>query len=232
MTEEKTAAFFDVDGTLTSQRVWGGIFEYFKRNRKRRFTHYAFGLIHYPQYILNRLGLMSQTRFRMNWSTHLAWYYRGYTPEEASLIWDWIVHEYMAPLFRGDTVEKLKSHLDNGDIVVLVSGGPEPLLRAIAAYLGVSHVVGTRPKLLKGRYSGDTYTPCLGPNKVEYVKSYLNEERIRVNFGNSFAYADGISDLHLLEMVGNAVATHPEDKLESVAVKRGWEIFPARSAKK
>jgi phosphoserine phosphatase len=42
----------------------------------------------------------------------------------------------------------------------------------------------------------------------------------------SHAYADSLSDLQLLEMVGNPTAVYPEEKLANEARLRGWAIYP------
>lgn len=36
---KRTAAFFDVDGTLTSERVWRGVLEYYRRRGGRKWTY-------------------------------------------------------------------------------------------------------------------------------------------------------------------------------------------------
>ena len=75
------AAFFDVDGTLTQNRVWNGIFEYFTIHRKRLLTHYYFLFIHYGLYLLFKVGLINQVQFRSPWARHLSWYFKGFTRE-------------------------------------------------------------------------------------------------------------------------------------------------------
>ena len=42
------AAFFDIDGTLTSERTWKGMMDYFTAAHLRRWTHLAFFAAHYP----------------------------------------------------------------------------------------------------------------------------------------------------------------------------------------
>lgn len=221
------AAFFDVDGTLTTTRVWQGIMKYFKQHGGRRGTHLAFLGLHYPLYFLHKLGLLSESGFRAPWAAHLGWYFRGYSIEEAIGIWDWIVEEFIVENWREDTRAILSAHCEAGDLVMLVSGGPIPLLKRIAAELDVDHVVGTDFETRDGKFTGRTVGPvCLEKHKAKRLMAYLERNGYQVDFNSSFAYADSISDRSLLGMVGNPVAVYPFDDLRVLAIQRGWRIYP------
>ena len=224
------AAFFDVDGTLTDTRVWEGLMMYFKAHGLRRWTHRAFWAYHMPYYLLLKARLISQGAFRKPWAAHLAWYVRGYTPQEAEAIWDWVVKEFLSNHWRMDARRLLDDHRKGGDPVMLVSAGPQPLLERIAREVGASHVVATEFELREGRYTGHSLEPvCIDENKAALAKAYLDRREIEVDFLASYAYADAISDLHLLDMVGNPVAVYPDEELGRVAKERGWKVFPADS---
>ena len=224
------AAFFDVDGTLTDTRVWEGLMGYFKIHGLRRWTHRAFWAYHMPYYMLLKARLISQSAFRRPWAAHLAWYLRGYTPEEANTIWDWVVEEFLTRHWRLDTRHLLDDHRTAGDLVMLVSAGPQPLLECIARQVGAGHIVATEFELRAGRYSGRSLEPvCIDENKAVLAKAYLERRGIEIDFQASYAYADAISDLHLLEMVGNPVAVYPDEELGKVTKARGWQLFPTTS---
>lgn len=224
------AGFFDVDGTLTDTRVWEGLMAYFKFHGLRRWTHRVFWAYHMPYYLLLKARLISQGSFRRPWAAHLAWYLRGYTPQEAEEVWDWVVEEYLSRHWRFDARRLLDDHRAAEDLVMLVSAGPQPLLDRIAREVGAGHVVATGFALRHGRYTGHSLEPvCIDENKAALAKAYLAREGIEVNFQSSYAYADAISDLHLLEMVGNPVAVYADEGLTEVAEKRGWRVFPAET---
>ena len=224
------AAFFDVDGTLTDSNVWQGLMMYFKVNGLRRWTHRAYWAYHMPYYLLMKARLISQGSFRKPWAAHLAWYLRGYTPQEAEVIWNWVVKEYLSHHWRLDTRHLLDNHRKAGDLVMLVSAGPQPLLECIAREVSAGHVVATEFELRDGRYTGRSLEPvCIDENKASLAKAYLKRRAIEVDFQTSYTYADAISDLHLLEMVGNPVVVYPDDELKGEALERGWQIFPADS---
>jgi HAD superfamily hydrolase (TIGR01490 family) len=220
------AAFFDVDGTLTSENVWRGVMEYFLRRNLRRATHRLFWAYHTPLYLLHRMRVIPQSGFRVPWARHLPWYFRGYTEERGGEIWRWVVEDFLAQYWRPDTRAILDQHKASGDLVVLVSGGPAPLVRRIAEELGADYGIGTQPELRDGVYSGGVAgAVCLGENKPRLAKELLAAHSIKIDFEDSYAYADSPGDVPLLSMVGNSVAAHPDEHLRPIAEDRGWRII-------
>jgi HAD superfamily hydrolase (TIGR01490 family) len=230
------AAFFDVDGTLTTERVWRGMLEYFRQRGLRRWTRRFFWAYHMPFYLLYKARLVSQSVFRRPWAAHLSWFVRGYTLEQAQDVWDWVAQEYLTPYWRPDALELIKKHKATGDLVVLVSAGLTPLENAIAREVEADMAVGTQPelKLLRAtrngrpqsRYTGKLAGPvCLDEQKAELAKAELKARNLDVDFAASIAYADSGTDIFMLEMVGNPIAFHPDEELLPVAQKRGWKIL-------
>lgn len=220
------AAFFDVDGTLTKERVWRGLMEYFKIHGGRKMIHMAFWSYHLPSYILYRVGMISQTSFRRPWAKHLAWYLRGKSVDEVKNIGDWITEEFLSKYWRDDVIELINQHLQDGDVVVVVSAGPKPIIESIAKKFGIRHVLGTNLKIKDGKYTGGVKgLVCIGENKSKLAKQHLHDSGIGVEMEESYAYADSPADVYLLEMVGHPVATHPDDDLLPIAKKRGWQII-------
>jgi HAD superfamily hydrolase (TIGR01490 family) len=221
------AAFFDVDGTLTTTNAWKGIMDYFRFHGKRRGTNLLFLLIHYPLYFIRRLGAISEGEFRSKWAAHLGWYFRGYSEEDGEKIWNWVVENYIIKSIRNDTYTILIEHLDDGDLVVLLSGGPVPLLKRIAQELGVEHVVGTQFEFRDGQFTGRVLGPvCMDDKKASLTQAYLTKKTLDVDMGISYAYADAISDLPLFEMVNNPVCVYPDQELREIAINREWRIYP------
>jgi len=222
----RTAAFFDVDGTLTSERVWRGVIEYFRRRGLRRWTYRLFWGYHMPLFILYKAHLLSQSAFRHPWAAHLAWFLRGYSQEEANPVWDWVVQEYLPPYWRADARELLQQHKQNGDLVVFVSAGPTPLVERIGKELGADLAVGTQPALHDGHYTGGIEgAVCIDAQKATLARQALQQRGLDVDLAASTAYADGATDVALLEMVGHPVAFHPDEQLKPIAEGRGWQII-------
>jgi HAD superfamily hydrolase (TIGR01490 family) len=202
--------------------------DYFKVHNLRQWTHKFYMAYHFPFYIFKQLGLISDQAFRKPWPAHLGWYLRGYSVDEANQIWDWIAETKVRQNWRADTCQILHQHHDRGDISILVSGTPAPLLKRLAQDVNADHVVGTELEIKDGIFTGRNSTPaCIGDNKVPLTQKYLQENEIEVDLEASYAYADSISDQFLLAMVGNPVATYPDDELRQMADQLGWQMFPA-----
>jgi HAD superfamily hydrolase (TIGR01490 family) len=221
------AAFFDIDGTLTSERTWKGLMDYFTAHGLRKTVHFKFLALHYPLYFQRRLRFISESAFRTPWAAHLAWYVRGDTPEQAQPVWAWAVERFLSRYWRADTRQLLEDHRRNGDLVILVSAAPLPLVERIALEVGAQYAVGTRFDVQQGRYSSRAAPPVvIDEGKADAARELLREKGLAVNLEASSAYADSISDLSLLEMVGNPVAVYPDEALRRVAAARGWRLFP------
>lgn len=226
----QSAAFFDVDGTLTSERVWRGLLDYFKQRHLKRGTHWLYLGLHFPTYILRKLGLISEVSFRRPWAANLAWYLGGYTPEECEPIWGWIIREYLKDYWRKDILAILQEHLRSGEIVVLVSSGPAPLIQRIADTVGTEHAIGTQLEIVNGQYTGRSLQPiCIDQHKASMSRAYLDGRNLSIDFNQSHSYADSISDLEMLAMVGYPVAVYPDASLQGVALARKWQIYPPNS---
>lgn len=201
--------------------------DYFKVHGTRLWTHRFYMSYHYPLYFLKVLGIISDEAFRKPWPAHLGWYVRGYTLSQADRVWDWVAENQVRHNWRKDVCQILSQHRGQGVITALVSGTPTPLLERLAQDLQAEHVVGTGLEIKDGIFSGRNSSPaCIGAAKVSLTKDYLQTKGIEIDFRDSYAYADSLSDQHLLAMVGNPVATYPNEALRQVAMEHGWQIFP------
>jgi phosphoserine phosphatase len=79
-----------------------------------------------------------------------------------------------------------------------------------------------------GRFTGRSNGPaCIADDKVILTQAYLEQKGIEVDYSNSYAYADSVSDHYMLEMVAHPVATYPDEGLRKIAVEKNWQIFPS-----
>ncbi len=220
-----TLTLFDVDGTLTTEHTWKALMVGFARQGLKRATHRRFLAVHYPLYMLHKMGLLSQETFRRRWAGDLAWYFAGLTPAEVAPVLA-IAVDFLAEHWRARGLRRLRAHLQAGDSVVLVSAAPEPLLRQVGQALGTSHVVGTRLAQKAGRYTGRSVPPvCIGAAKAQRAQAYVLAQGWQVDWARAYAYADAISDLPLLRLVGHPVAVAPDAALAEIARREGWEVL-------
>ena len=219
------AAFFDVDGTLYSGRVWAGLMDYWKAHG-RALDARLYYLRFMPHYFARKLKLISEERFRGPWAEHLAWPMRGWTTAQAQACFDWVAHEYTRPLRREHIIARLHEHQSQGHVVVLVSSGLAPMLETIGATLGVDRVVGPQAEWRDGRLTGRTLPPLvIGERKASVTRQRMKEWGLDVDLAASYAYADSVSDLPLLELVGHPTAVNPDEQLAALARERRWTVL-------
>jgi HAD superfamily hydrolase (TIGR01490 family) len=219
-------AIFDLDGTLYTGHIGIGIAEHHRTHRTKRSLLYLYLTTHYPLWILQKIGLITETTGHSFWARDMGWLFRGWTPSEANQASQWITQHYVLPRLRPNVMDRLKGHHDSGDRVLLLSGTPTPLLSAIGSQLGVEEVVGTPLITRNGRFTGASESPaCQGTNKVLRLEQHLGSEQGSVNWSDSWAYADRYSDLPVLERVGYPVAVYPDPELTAHAQDHAWEII-------
>jgi HAD superfamily hydrolase (TIGR01490 family) len=217
-------AVFDLDGTLYTGHIVLGIARHHRIHHVKRAALYFYMATHMALWPLWRLGLLPEAVLRELSARHLGWTVRGWTPQEASVAFKWVVGHYVLPLARPEVVRRVGAHQAAGHRVILVSGTLAPLLSEIGRQLGIEEAVGTPLMVREGRYTGASELPtCQGLGKVSRLKSYLADDSIA--WSESYVYADSYGDLPLLEEVGHPVAVHPDDALAAHAQDRHWEII-------
>ena len=98
-------------------------------------------------------------------------------------------------------IHKLKSE---GYMVILISASPEFYINEFYAIDDVDFIIGTRFTFENGKFvrkmSGNN---CKRDEKVVRLKEYLKKNNIEADFENSYMFSDSLSDLPLLDLVGN-----------------------------
>ncbi len=217
-------AIFDFDGTIYR----GDTLRLFLRvlgQRGRRWAVRRFYLTQWPAYLVYRLGL-----WRKHLMTHamrgVARLLAGLSEPELEAYF----HQCLAaarPRFNQASLARLRSHLDDGDRVILLSGAFTLFLAMVARELGARDVLGTELVMRDGRCRG-MGRHGIGPAKAEMLRAFLAEQEAAgdsFDLSASHAYADSAHDLPLLSLVGHPVAVEPDKGLRREAVRRGWEVI-------
>jgi len=226
----RVAAFFDLDGTLTSSHIWGSIVKQRMRHPVGALRATAYLLYHFALVIPHKLGLLETTRFFMSWMVDLADLLKGMRRSEAAPLFQAVANDVMEGA-RQDVVELLREHQTRGHLTFIISGAFQPILQEVGQRVDVEHVVGTPLEESDGRYTGRLAAPaCFGPEKARQVQTFLRRMGLDVDMESSYAYADRHHDIPLLEMVGHPVATYPDEGLLAHAREKGWQVRGAASA--
>jgi len=125
-------------------------------------------------------------------------------------------------------IRRIREHKRAGHRVLLLTGALDVVVEPLAELLEVE--VDCAHLLVKdGRLTGDLQSP---PPAGEARGALLEEYATRngIVLAESFAYADSLSDLPMLELVGTPVAVNPDARLSQVAGQRGWRVERWRMA--
>jgi HAD superfamily hydrolase (TIGR01490 family) len=119
------------------------------------------------------------------------------------------------------------AHRWSGREVYLVTSAPEDYALLLADALGMDGALGTRAEVAGGRFTGRLVGPInRGPEKARRIAALAANRGIDLD--ESFAYGDSISDLPMLELVGNPLAVNADRRLRAVARERGWQVLEFR----
>jgi len=133
-------------------------------------------------------------------------------------------------LIRPEARALLEQHTSAGRETWIVSASPIEIVEPLAIALGMTGGIGTVGEVDNGVYTGRLAGPfCYGEGKAEAISSLAAERNI--DLATSWSYSDSMSDVPMMELVGNAVAVNPDAQLAALARSRGWPvvIFAQRS---
>ena len=122
-------------------------------------------------------------------------------------------------------LEEVYSHQDAGRATFIVSAAGNGVVEALATVLGFDGGIGTRYEVdERGAFTGRFDGPFVyGEGKVEAMRSFAAEHDI--DLAESYAYSDSLSDLPMLEAVGNPVVVNPDPALAAIARREGWQAM-------
>ena len=98
------------------------------------------------------------------------------------------------------------------------------MLNEVTRDLAIHEVIGTQIPMRNDTIDTNTAIYHIqGARKNEMIEQAL--QGFDIDWENSSAYGDSISDITVLELVGNPVAVRPESRLQVIAEDRKWEIL-------
>ena len=217
-------ALFDVAGTLTDGNTWTNLVNHPKINRWGRLRLIAWA---YPAWFGSKVGLITETDFRDQWVRGMARLLQGWSREDVTDLFRWLVEKHTIPRFHSDVVAIARQHRTSGDYVIFVSNMFEDAVQMVADELGADKGIGTKLAFEGDICTGKLASPsCAGPQKLEMVADHLAEQAVEVDVATvSDGYADSWSDHYLLDSVAIPHAVYPDKRLRRYAEEHGWAII-------
>ncbi len=152
---------------------------------------------------------------------------KGWDKAEVEMLVEEALEEVVSPLVYAEALFLIDEHMREGRRVYIVSASPEEVVRPLARYIGVEHVIATKARIdAKGLYTGQVEVYAYGPQKAVAVQAVAESEGISLE--GSFAYSDSMTDQPLLELVGHPHAVNPDKELRELAEERSWPILDFR----
>src|ERR671924_698903 len=148
---------------------------------------------------------------------------RGWDRAQVERLVENVILDVIDPYVYAEALDLMELHRAEGRRIYIVSSSPEEVVRPLARHFGVSGVIATRAEVgPDGRYTGELEFYAYGERKADAVRAVA--ERAGLELQGSYAYSDSITDLPMLEAVGNPVAVNPDKDLRKLADQRGWRI--------
>lgn len=219
-------AIFDFDGTLFLKETIPFLLKLW-----REFGYSKIKLIKVyaslgTLYILYKIGVHDAHKREKGAKTVMRKFTRlfaGMSQDQVERFFDRCAEEIVKNLNK-DVVEEINKTKKQGCHIVLLSGCFEYLLEKIGKHLGVNMVIGTKINYRYGRvFLKRPLDVVYGPVKISKLRACFETEKIE--WAESYAYADSVSDIPVLELVGNPVAVNPDGGLKRKAEESGWRIL-------
>lgn len=127
------------------------------------------------------------------------------------------------PHISAEALKEIQKMKDSGYTIVLLSGTLDVLVKQFKDYCKADVAIGTNLERVDGRLTGEIQsTHAYGQGKVKLLEDLGIQ--MKINFKDSYAYADHFSDIKFLNMVGNPVAVNPHPGLRLYAKINGWTV--------
>ncbi len=214
-------AIFDLDNTLLngdSDHAWGvflcrkGIVDadLYRAMNNRFYELYKLGRMDIYEFLNFALRPLAENR-----------------PEELNAWHKEFMRDVIEPMMLPKAQSLIQSHRNAGDLIMIITATNRFVTGPIGERLGVDVMLATEPEIKEGRYTGQVEgVPCYQEGKVKRLNNWLEKNSADMT-GSSF-YSDSINDLPLLELVDKPVAVNPDDKLNEIALERGWPVLDLR----
>lgn len=216
----RSAAFFDVDGTLVDATI-AHYLRYFNIKRLPRWK----GRLWYAAFLVRCLFYMALDRIdraRLN-----IIFYRNYAGLPSAQIKQ-MVHdcnrEVIEPRRYRTADPTMREHQSAGRPIVLVTGSLDFIMKPFADAVQANSILASALVESNGTFTGELIGPPLGgAEKAKRIRKFAAENNI--DLAASYAYGDSIADLPMLETVGFPHAVNPDKSLRKLAAKRNWPIL-------
>lgn len=218
MAKERKVAFFDFCETIVNFQTANAFIDYV---RKYDGTFYM-KLLNFFYILLSKLRVFAIANKIIPSNSYSKkiklLQLKGFTYERLDNLAESYYAEKLSTSLISPVMKEMENLGNQGFEICIVSAGYSIYLKYFALHHGIKHIIGTEldfkegKNICRGRIRGKD---CINDEKPFRIKSYFEKEK--VDYLNSIAFSDSISDLPMLKMVGNGVVISKD-------VSRQWSI--------
>lgn len=213
----RTAAFFDLDGTLLSANS-GALWMKHERRIGRldlwQVVQGTFYLFAYRFHALDMEHVMVKALETVKGEREQVVRRRTH---------DWFFEEVVQVVAPGAR-QVLQQHRSRGDLLVLLTSSSPYESEVAARHFALDDFLSTRYEVKDDVFTGDIVRPlCYGQGKVTLAERYAAEHD--VDLDRSYFYTDSFSDLPMLQRVGHPQVVKPDLRLRLIAWRKGWPVL-------
>lgn len=211
----KRAALFDMDRTLVRVNTGNLYMRWRMQRREARlrdvarftkwFTQYTLGVIEPSEIVHKALGSLAGVEEEAFSQELASWYAR-----------------MVRPHISEDARREVAKARRDGRLIAILSATTPYAAGPLAADLAIDHVLCSRLEVVAGRFTGKCALLCYGATKVEVAELWAADHG--VDLARSTFYTDSVSDLPMLERVGEPRVINPDPRLRVSAALRGWPV--------
>lgn len=203
-------ALFDFDGTLAPGDSIIPYLWYAWRRGKLPFRRLAVAAW------AGMMPILMPGRFTNTWAKNQALsFLQGHAVAEMDAFALEFFHQRLEKQLFPAGIAELRRLQQAGYRVLLVSASPEAYMLAVGRALGVDAVLATPCGLTPDgqRYTGLVGENCKGVEKSLRIAAYLAANHLELDWEQSRAYGDSLSDVPMLTLTASPVCVNPGPKL-------------------
>ncbi|WP_270562967.1 HAD-IB family hydrolase [Clostridium beijerinckii] len=192
----KKLAIFDIDYTITKKETLMELFKYvIKKDKKNlRFLPRAIYCG-----IMYAIGIYDERKVKETFLRFID----GIREEELAELVKEFYDERLKNILYDDALKMMKKLKNEGYDIYLISASPEFYVNEFYNIKEVDKVIGTKFGFENGTFVRKMVgNNCKGEEKVRRLKEILKDEKIEVDFKQSYMFSDSLSDKPLLDLVG------------------------------
>ncbi|NMF03234.1 HAD family hydrolase [Clostridium beijerinckii] len=192
----KKLAIFDIDYTITKKETLMELFKYvIKKDKKNlRFLPRAIYCG-----IMYAIGIYDERKVKETFLRFID----GIKEEELAEFVKEFYDERLKNILYDDALKMMKKLKNEGYDIYLISASPEFYVNEFYNIKEVDKVIGTKFGFENGTFVRKMVgNNCKGEEKVRRLNEVLKDEKIEVDFKESYMFSDSLSDKPLLDLVG------------------------------